>query len=110
MVTGKGGVGKSAVSAALALAAARRGERVLAIELGAPSGLAGLLGVAPTEHGIPVDAGQGIALAFYDGEAALREYVLRRVPFKGISSGRATKCTSQAWPSASQRATFVASR
>ncbi|MEZ4443622.1 MAG: ArsA-related P-loop ATPase [Polyangiaceae bacterium] len=83
MVTGKGGVGKSAVSAALSLAAARRGERVLAIELGAPSGLAGLLGVAPTEHGIPVDAGQGIALAFYDGEAALREYVLRRVPFKG---------------------------
>jgi len=33
LVTGKGGVGKSTVAATLALAAARRGKRVLVCEL-----------------------------------------------------------------------------
>ena len=39
-VTGKGGVGKSTIAAALAIAAAERGARVLAIELGPRGGLA----------------------------------------------------------------------
>lgn len=79
VVTGKGGVGKSTVAAALAMAAGRRGHRVLAIEMGAPAGLAGLLGVTPTEHGVPVDAGGGVHLAYYDGEAALAEYIRRHM-------------------------------
>lgn len=45
IVTGKGGVGKSAVSAALALLATRRGQRVLAIGLADDLGLALHLGV-----------------------------------------------------------------
>lgn len=44
VVTGKGGVGKSAVTAALALAAARAGKRVLAVQAG-PGRLGALLGV-----------------------------------------------------------------
>lgn len=38
LVTGKGGVGRTTVSAALALAAARRGLRVLVTEIGEPDG------------------------------------------------------------------------
>jgi anion-transporting ArsA/GET3 family ATPase len=40
IVSGKGGVGKSAVAAGLALLAQRRGKRVLAVEMGSPGGLA----------------------------------------------------------------------
>ncbi len=48
MVTGKGGVGRSTVAAALAVAAARRGKRTLLLEIGTPkdghSSLARLFG------------------------------------------------------------------
>jgi arsenite-transporting ATPase len=83
IVTGKGGVGKSTFAAALAIAAARAGLRVLAIEMGGPGGLAGLLGARPVQHGVPVEAG-GPHLAYYDGEAALAEYLSRHVPLRGL--------------------------
>lgn len=82
LVTGKGGVGKSSFTAALALQAAKRGQHVLAIELGEPSGLAGLLGVRPQRHGVPEPVRPGLSLAYFDGEAALGEYLLRRLPFR----------------------------
>lgn len=82
LVTGKGGVGKSSFTAALALQAAKRGRHVLAIELGEASGLAGLLGVRPQRHGVPEPVQPGLSLAYYDGEAALAEYLLRRLPFR----------------------------
>jgi anion-transporting ArsA/GET3 family ATPase len=84
LVTGKGGVGKSTFAAALALAAAHAGKRVLAIEMGTPGGLAGLLGVWPSTHGVAVPAGIGLHLAYYDGEAALAEYLLGRLPLRGL--------------------------
>ena len=45
LVSGKGGVGKSAVAAALAILAVRHGKRVLAIAMTEPLGLAAHLGV-----------------------------------------------------------------
>ncbi len=80
-VTGKGGVGKSTVCAALALAAAARGQRVLAIELGQPGGLRRLLGVAPEPAGTiaPAPAAPGVAVTWFDGAAALGEYLVRRL-------------------------------
>jgi anion-transporting ArsA/GET3 family ATPase len=39
LVSGKGGVGKSAVAAGLSLVAQRQGKRVLAVEMGSPGGL-----------------------------------------------------------------------
>lgn len=77
IVLGKGGVGKSTVAAAVALSAAKRGAQVLAIELSPPAGLARLLGVSPIAPGQAVEAHPGVWLSFFDGEAALAEYLLQ---------------------------------
>lgn len=67
-VTGKGGVGKSTIAAALAVAAAERGARVLAIELGPRGGLARAL-ASRTD----------VRVAQIDGAAAVGEYLTRRM-------------------------------
>ena len=78
-VMGKGGVGKSTVAAALALAAAKRGARVLAIELGEIGGTCRILGVAPARPGDIERADGNTHVAYFDGAAALAEYLTRRV-------------------------------
>jgi len=84
VVTGKGGVGKSTVAAAIALAAARRGARVLAIELGELGGTCRILGAAPTQPGAITPAAGGTHVAYFDGVAALAEYLTRRVRLGGV--------------------------
>lgn len=79
VVTGKGGVGKSTVAAALALAAARRGARVLAIELGEPGGTCRILDAAPSRPGALAIAAGGTYVSYFDGAAALAEYLTTRV-------------------------------
>lgn len=79
VVSGKGGTGKTSVSAALALMLAQRGARVLVCEIEGRQGLAGVFGIAPLSyrerlidrlpgggelHGMAVDA-----------ESALLEYL-----------------------------------
>lgn len=66
-VTGKGGVGKSTIAAAIALAAASRGARVLGIELGPRGGLARAL------------ARSRVPVLQIDGVAAVGEYLTRRM-------------------------------
>ncbi|HEY5948549.1 MAG TPA: ArsA-related P-loop ATPase [Kofleriaceae bacterium] len=78
-VTGKGGVGKSTVTAALALAAARRGARVLAIELGEIGGTCRILGARPPRAGTITPAACGTHVAYFDGAVALAEYLSTRV-------------------------------
>lgn len=78
-ITGKGGVGKSTIAAALAVLAAGRGARVLAIELGEPAGVRRIFGVRPREPGEIVRAACGVHVAFFDGAAALAEYLTRRM-------------------------------
>lgn len=72
-VTGKGGVGKSTVTAALALALASRGRRVLVATCCAKERLSTLFGVAPLTSAIrPLTSGVwGVKVA---AEEALREY------------------------------------
>jgi anion-transporting ArsA/GET3 family ATPase len=81
IVTGKGGTGKSTVSASLALALASRGKTVLLCEVEGRQGIAQMFDVPPlpyeerliakaTEHG----HGDVYALAI-DAEAALLEYL-----------------------------------
>jgi len=85
IVTGKGGTGKTTVSAALALAAARRGRRVLVVEVARGAQVARLLDPAPPEVGY---AGHQltphIRVMHIDPYAALAEYIGLQVGFPGL--------------------------
>jgi anion-transporting ArsA/GET3 family ATPase len=84
IVAGKGGVGKSTVCAALAMAAARRGKRVLIVEL-ANKGRAHLLFEHPTEVGYePVELHPGIDCINVTTEPALEEYGLMKLRWKRL--------------------------
>jgi anion-transporting ArsA/GET3 family ATPase len=79
IVTGKGGTGKTTVAAALALALASGGKRVLLCEVEGRQGIASLFDVAPLPYeerrvAIGPDRGEVFALAV-DAEAALLEYL-----------------------------------
>jgi anion-transporting ArsA/GET3 family ATPase len=79
VVTGKGGTGKTTVAAAMALALAEAGKRILLVEVEGRQGLAQLFDVPPlpyVERRIAVGpaGGEVFALAV-DAEAALLEYL-----------------------------------
>jgi anion-transporting ArsA/GET3 family ATPase len=77
-VTGKGGTGKTTVAAALAMALAHDGRRVLLIEVEGRQGIAQLFGTQPlpySEQKVAAVAGGGEIRALnIDVEAALLEY------------------------------------
>ncbi|HAX82920.1 MAG TPA: hypothetical protein DCY40_10190, partial [Actinobacteria bacterium] len=77
LVTGKGGTGKSAVAASLALAAGRRGLRVLALAMDDGAGLARHLRAAPPGP-LPERIGD-VAVARVDPGAALDQYLRLRI-------------------------------
>lgn len=74
IVSGKGGVGKSAISAALGILAARRGKRVLVLAMIQPSGLAAHLGVDSLGYE-PTRIRPGLFGAAVDRSHALEEYL-----------------------------------
>lgn len=73
-VTGKGGVGKTTVAAALAQLAARQGKRVLACEVDAKGDLASLFEAGPTGFD-GTEVAPGVTVMSMDTEASLREYL-----------------------------------
>jgi anion-transporting ArsA/GET3 family ATPase len=79
VVTGKGGTGKTTVAAAMALALAEQGKRILLVEVEGRHGLAQLFDVPPlpyVERRIAVGPGGGEVFALaVDAEAALLEYL-----------------------------------
>ena len=79
MVTGKGGTGKTTVAAAMALALAEQGKRILLVEVEGRQGLAQLFDVPPlpyVETRIAQGPGGGEVFALaVDAEAALLEYL-----------------------------------
>lgn len=83
IVTGKGGVGKSTISAALALLAARGGKRVLVCEVNAQGRVAALLG-APASGGEPHEAVPGVFTVDVTPRDAMREYGIMVLKFRSI--------------------------
>jgi anion-transporting ArsA/GET3 family ATPase len=83
-VTGKGGVGKTSVSAALAFLAARAGKRTLVCEMDAKGALAAALDVASLEF-TARSVGDRLDAMAMNTEDALREYLklFVRVPLVG---------------------------
>ena len=79
VVSGKGGTGKTTVAAALAMALADSGKRVLLCEVEGRQGIAQLFDVAPLPYGerkiaVGLGGGEVHALAI-DAESALLEYL-----------------------------------
>jgi anion-transporting ArsA/GET3 family ATPase len=74
LLTGKGGVGKSVVGAALAVAARDRGKRVLLVEVAAPVEAARLLG-APPSRGRETEVLPGLFTVNLDPASVMDEYV-----------------------------------
>ncbi len=85
VVTGKGGVGKTTVAAALALASARSGQRTLVCEVSGKERIAPLLGRA--EVGTEVTSlEQNLWAVNVRPQEALREYALMTLKFESIYS------------------------
>jgi anion-transporting ArsA/GET3 family ATPase len=73
-VTGKGGVGKTTVSAALGLVAAAQGRRTLVCEVDAKGSVSALLEAGPVGF-TPTEAVDGVWLMAMDTEDSLKEYL-----------------------------------
>jgi anion-transporting ArsA/GET3 family ATPase len=85
VVTGKGGVGKSTVAAALGTAAAARGLRVIVAEVAARDDVSRAFGGAAGGDGfVERDLGGGLHHISIDPESALEEYVHDQLP-RGLS-------------------------
>jgi anion-transporting ArsA/GET3 family ATPase len=90
IVAGKGGVGKTTVTAALATAAARAGSSVLIVEIEGKSGLATMFGVEALSYE-ELDLDAGIRARFLTPDAALVDYLvthgMKRISKRLIASG-----------------------
>ncbi len=83
-VTGKGGVGKTTVAAALVDLAVKRGKRTLVVEMDAKGAVADALDAAPLGFR-PVEVQPGLFAMAMNTEDSLREYlkVVVRIPLVG---------------------------
>ena len=82
VVLGKGGVGKSTTSAALAICAARQGIRTLLMETDSRAPVAGALGVERSFKSVPVRA--GFSTMVLEGGHALDEYLALVLPARAV--------------------------
>ncbi len=78
-VTGKGGVGKSTVALAAALAAARDGRRVVLCEVAGQARAAQLYGADPRRHGSEVQLEDRLWATTIDPVVALEEWAGRQI-------------------------------
>ena len=89
ILAGKGGVGKTTTAAALSVAAARAGRRVLLVELEGKSGLGSMFGVQSLDH--EQEVYPGVTVLPLAPDEALLEYLethgLGRISKRLVSSG-----------------------
>jgi anion-transporting ArsA/GET3 family ATPase len=82
IVVGKGGVGKTTLSAALALRAAENGLDTVAAETDRRAPLAALFGRGPSLG--PLEVNRRLAVVVLDGRRALEEYLRLTLPFGSL--------------------------
>jgi anion-transporting ArsA/GET3 family ATPase len=75
VVTGKGGVGKTTIAAAIGLLAAQRGLRTIVVEVGEQSRLPGLFGRGAPEAGVETQLGKHLSSLSIDPDGALLEWL-----------------------------------
>ena len=83
-VSGKGGVGKSTVAAALALLGSQRGKRTLACEIDAKGNLADFFEAGPTNY-TPREVHPNLFAMTMDTEASLQEYLRLQMRLPAIA-------------------------
>lgn len=83
LITGKGGVGKTAVAAAVALSEARAGRRTLLCEINGRDRLAGLLGVEPVGYALR-EVFDNVSLIDINPRDAIHEYALLTLRFEAL--------------------------
>jgi anion-transporting ArsA/GET3 family ATPase len=81
--TGKGGVGKTSISAAFALAAKQSGKRVLIAEVRSSRRIPPLFGVKAESDG-PLGIGEGLEWIHLTPAAALEVYAVRLLRFRSV--------------------------
>lgn len=89
VVTGKGGVGKTTVAAALGLLATRLGKRAIVAEVARRSDVAGILGTASGRHDrvfVEHEIAPGLFHISIDPEDALAEYLQDQLGSSGLAT------------------------
>ena len=110
VVTGKGGVGKTTIAAAIGLLAARRGRRTIVVEVGEESRLPGLFGIAPARAWRRVQLAERLSSVSIDPDRALLEWLQvlgGRVSGRVLASSGTFQYFAAAAPGAKELVTMV---
>jgi hypothetical protein len=110
VVTGKGGVGKSTVAAAIGVLAAARGLRVIVVEVGDQHRLSGLLGAAAPNPGVETQLQNGLWSMSIDPDRALMEWLQAlggRVSGRVLASSSTFQYFAAAAPGAKELVSMV---
>ena len=91
--TGKGGVGKTSLSTACALALADAGRRVLLVSTDAASNLDEMLGIPLRNTPVPVPGAAGLSVLNIDPQAAAEAYRARVIGQMGAEADDAERAT-----------------
>ena len=82
--TGKGGVGKTTMSVAMAQAFARRGKRALVMQLNAPDKIGPLYGLPPIQGERPVRMAENVWVVNPTPQEAMKEYAMMILRFRTV--------------------------
>jgi energy-coupling factor transporter ATP-binding protein EcfA2 len=110
VVSGKGGVGKSTIAAALSLLAAERGLRTIVAEVGEQSRLRALFGVGESEPGEETELQKGLWSISIDPDRALMEWLQSlggRVSGRVLASSSTFQYFAAAAPGAKELVSMV---
>ena len=110
LVTGKGGVGKTTVAAALGLLAAERGARAIVVEVGDQARLPELFGIAGNDTGVEIRLEERLWSISIDPDRALLEWLQKlggRVSGRVLASSSTFQYFAAAAPGAKELVSMV---